>query len=360
MLKKIHTGNRMKIKRGDYCMEKIRLGRTNLMVSKSGFGALPIQRISFEDAKTILQKAYDSGINFFDTARMYTDSEEKIGYALSEVRKNIILATKSKATDKKGVLQDLEISLRNLKTDHVDLLQLHNPKDIPNPADPESSYAGLLEARQKGKVRFIGLTNHSISTAIQAAESELFDTIQFPLNSLSADGDLKLIDVCKRQDLGVIAMKGLSGGLITKASSTFAFLRQFDNVVPIWGIQRMSELEEFIALEKNPPALDEPMWKVIQKDRAELAGNFCRGCGYCLPCPAGIEIPTQARISLFLARAPYQPFLEDSFKAKMDLIDRCIGCGHCKDNCPYKLDTPSLLKREQKKYYEFYKAHKEI
>jgi predicted aldo/keto reductase-like oxidoreductase len=209
-------------------------------------------------------------------------------------------------------------------------------------------------------IRFIGFTNHNIKTAIQAAKSDRYDTLQFPLNSLSADEDLELIDVCKEREIGVIAMKALSGGLITNASTTFAFLRQFENVVPIWGIQKMSELEEFIALEENPPILDERMWKVIQKDRAELAGNFCRGCGYCMPCPVGIEIPTQARISLLLGRAPFQPFLAENFKEKMDLINHCIECGHCKNNCPYELDTPNLLKRELKKYDEFYEARQKI
>ncbi|MBP2625835.1 MAG: putative oxidoreductase of aldo/keto reductase family [Firmicutes bacterium] len=339
-------------------MDKIRLGRTNLMVSKSGFGALPIQRISFEETKAILRKAYDSGINFFDTARMYTDSEEKIGYAFSDVRSNIIIATKSQAKDKKTLFSHLETSLKNLKTDYIDIFQLHNPKDISNHEDPKSLYTGLLEAKQKGMIRFIGFTNHNIKTAIQAAESNLYDTIQFPLNTLSSIEELKLIDVCKKRDVGVIAMKALSGGLITSASAAFAFLRQFDNVVPIWGIQKMSQLEEFIALEKNPPVLDEAMWKIIEKDRAELAGDFCRGCGYCMPCPAGIEIPTQARISLLLGRAPYQPFLENSFREKMSLINQCIECGRCKNNCPYGLDTPNLLKRELKKYDEFYQAHK--
>jgi len=341
-------------------MDQIKLGRTNLMVSRSGFGALPIQRISFEEAKTILRKSYDNGINFFDTARMYSDSEEKIGYALSDVRNNIIIATKSQAKDKKTLFQHLETSLKNLKTDFIDILQLHNPKEIPNPEDPESLYAGLLEAKQKGMIRFIGLTNHNIKIAVEAAASNRYDTIQFPLNPLSADEDLKLIDVCKEREIGVIAMKALSGGLITNASTTFAFLRQFNNVIPIWGIQRMSELDEFIALEKNPPALDEAMWKLIQKDRTELAGDFCRGCGYCMPCPAGIEIPTQARISLLLGRAPYQPFLTENFREKMDLINQCIECGHCKNNCPYELDTPNLLKRELKKYNEFYESHQKI
>lgn len=338
-------------------MDKIKLGRTNLMVSRSGFGALPIQRISFEDSKAILRKAYDNGINFFDTARAYTDSEEKLGYALADVRSRIIIATKSKCEDRKTLLQHLETSLKNLKTDYVDILQLHNPKALPDPQDPESPYAGLLEAKKKGMIRFFGLTNHQLPTALKAAESKLYDTIQFPLNSLSSDADLKLIEVCRQRNLGVIAMKGLSGGLITKAATTFSFLRQYDNVEPIWGIQRMSELDEFLALEKNPPALDEAMWQIIRQDRKELAGNFCRGCGYCLPCPAGIEIPVQARISLLLERAPYQEYLTDSFRQQMDKIDDCIHCGHCKSQCPYELDTPNLLKRELEKYNQFYAAH---
>lgn len=338
-------------------MDKIKLGRTNLMVTRSGFGALPIQRISFEDAKKILRKAYDNGINFFDTARMYSDSEEKIGYSLSDVRKDIIIATKSHANDKETLLKHLQTSLKNLKTDYVDILQLHNPEKLPNPEDPNGLYAGLLEAKKRGLVRFIGITNHRIDNAMEAATSELYDTIQFPLSSLSADNDLKLITECKKRDIGVIAMKALSGGLITNVASTFTFLRQFDNLVPIWGIQRETELDEFIALEENPPVLDDNMWSIINKDRLELAGDFCRGCGYCLPCPAGIEIPTAARITLLLGRSPYEGFLEDDFKEKMNLINNCIECGHCKNHCPYKLDTPNLLKRELKNYNEFYAKH---
>lgn len=338
-------------------MEKTRLGRTGLMVTRTSFGALPIQRVSFDEAKKLLVKAYDNGINFFDTARGYTDSEEKIGYALAEVRKNIIIATKTFSQDKKTLFEHLETSLKNLKTDYVDILQLHNPADLSDPNDPDSTYAGLLEAKRKGMVRFIGITNHRIKIAMEAVASGLYDTMQFPLSSLSSDVDLELIEQCKKYDVGLIAMKAMSGGLITNAASTFAFLRQYENVVPIWGIQRESELDEFLSMEEQPPILDETLWKVINKDREELSGNFCRGCGYCMPCPAGIEIPMQARISLLLRRAPYQQFLQDEFRKKMDLIPECIDCGNCRDHCPYKIDTPNLLKRELENYNEFYRAH---
>jgi len=339
-------------------MEKMRLGRTGLMVSRSGFGALPIQRISFEDSKAILTRAYESGINFFDTARMYSDSEEKIGNALSGVRDNIIIATKTHAKDKKTLFEHLETSLKNMKTGYIDLYQLHNPGKLPEPDDKSGLYAGLIEARQKGLIRYIGITNHSLENAIEAAESGLYDTVQFPLSSLSSDEDLKLPEVCKKADVGLIAMKAMSGGLITNPATTFAFLRKFGNIVPIWGVQRMSELEDFIALEKNPPVLDEKMMEIIRKDREELSGEFCRGCGYCLPCPAGINIPLQARISLMMNRSPYAEYLTDSFREKMELINDCINCGHCRDHCPYKLNTPELLKKELKRYHEFYEAHK--
>ena len=339
-------------------MKKIKLGRTNLMVSRVGFGALPIQRISLEEAAYLLRKAYDNGINFFDTARGYTDSEEKIGYALSDVRPNIIIATKSHAKDKKTLFENLETSLKNLKTDYIDIYQLHNPPELPDPDDPDGLYSGLLEARQKGMIRFIGITNHRLNVAMDAVTSGLYDTIQFPFSSLSSDEDVKLVKEAGKYDIGFIAMKPLSGGLITRVAATFAFLSQFDNVVPIWGIQRKWELDEFIRLENNPPALDDNMWKVIEQDRKELQGAFCRGCGYCLPCPADIPIPFAARMSLLLKRAPYQGYLSDEWNERMERIERCTGCGHCRAHCPYGLDTPALLKTNLKEYREFRALHK--
>jgi predicted aldo/keto reductase-like oxidoreductase len=207
-------------------------------------------------------------------------------------------------------------------------------------------------------VRFIGISNHKLSAAMEAAASGLYDTIQFPLSSISSDKDLKLVDECRKHDVGLIAMKGLSGGLITNAASTFAFLRQYDNVLPIWGIQRERELDEFLSFEKNPPLLDDDMWCIIEKDRKDLAGSFCRACGYCMPCPAGIPIPTAARMSLLLRRAPYQQYLADDWKEKMELITECRECGQCRKRCPYGLDTPNLLKGMLDDYRQFSREHK--
>jgi aryl-alcohol dehydrogenase-like predicted oxidoreductase len=338
-------------------MQKIRLGRTDLLVSRSGFGAIPIQRIRFDEAKHLLRKAYDHGINFFDTARGYTNSEEKIGYALSDVRKDIILATKSPAKDKAGLLQDIETSLSKLNTDYIDILQVHNPSYVPTPDGEDKVYEGLLEAKAQGKIRFIGFTNHRIKIALEAIASDLYDTLQFPLSCLSAEKDLQLIAECQRRDLGVIAMKALSGGLITNAAVAFTFLRQYDNVAPIWGIEQEAQLDEFLALEQSPPALDGEMWKVIEQDRKELSGAFCRGCGYCLPCPVEIPINMASRMMLLLHRMPYQRFITPEWKANMELITECTECGQCRERCPYDLDPPALLKQQLPAYREFYAKH---
>ena len=338
-------------------MEKMRLGRTNLFVSRSGFGALPIQRTSMDEAVRLLHRAYESGMDFFDTARYYSDSEEKIGKALSPVRSKIVIATKAMAKTRKEVLTSLASSLEQLKSDYVDILQLHNPPLLPDVQDPESPYAGLLEARERGQTRFIGISCHRLSNALDAARSGHYDTVQFPLSSLSSADDLALAALCREHDCGLIAMKALSGGLITNAATSFAFLRQFENVLPIWGIQYEHELDEFLALEHDPPVLDEDLWKLIRKDRMELAGLFCRGCGYCMPCPAGIEINWAARMSLLLRRAPAQGFMTDGWRDKMRLINNCTKCGQCKKKCPYGLDTPVLLEKNLADYDRFYASY---
>ncbi len=339
-------------------MKQIRLGRTNLMVSASSFGALPIQRLTREEAVRLLRKAFDSGINYFDTANAYSDSEEKIGLGLSDVRHEIVISTKSGATDRQGVLAHAELSLKRMKTDYIDILQLHNPSVLPDPEDPDSSYAGLLEAQKRGWVRFIGITQHSNERARAAVRSGKYDTLQFPFSSLSDEKDVALARLAYENDIGFIAMKGLAGGLIRDAETTFSFIKQYPYVVPIWGIQRESELVQFLALEENPPAYDNEMRERIQQDRLSLAGDFCRGCGYCLPCPAQIDIPTAARMNLLLRRAPYQQFLTDASRDAMLRIEDCIGCGSCKSRCPYGLDTPSLLKENLADYKAFYQEQR--
>jgi len=341
-------------------METTRLGRTGLIVTRTAFGVLPLQRTPLPEATYILRRAYDAGITFYDTARAYSNSEEKIGHALADVRDRIVIATKTMATTREGLLSDLETSLRNLQTDHVDILQLHNPAQIPDPADPESSYAGLVEARAQGKVRFFGLTNHSRERAAAGVASGLFDTLQFPFCHISTPEDLALIALCQQHDLGVIGMKSLCGGLLTNTRAAFAFLRQYLPLVPIWGFQRREELEEMLAMDADPPVLDELLQAQIADDRRNLAGNFCRACGYCLPCPAEIPIPMAARMSLLLRRMPYQQFLSDEWKEQMHRIESCTECGHCRAHCPYQIDTPALLRSMLEDYEQFYADHEQV
>ncbi len=332
----------------------VTLGKTDIIVNKNGFGALPIQRISFDDAKVLLRKAYDAGVRFFDTARFYTDSEEKIGYALSDVREHIYIATKTAATTAEGFWKDLETSLHNLKTDYVDIYQFHNPAVCPKPGDGSGLYEAMLEAKEQGKIRFIGITNHRMSIAEEAIESGLYDTLQFPFNYLSTEREIALAKACVEHEMGFIAMKGLSGGLLTNSAAIYAYMAQFENVLPIWGVQKESELDEFLSYIGNPPELTDELKAVIEKDQKELAGEFCRGCGYCMPCPAGIEINNCARMSLLLRRSPSARYLSPEGQAKMKKIEDCLHCGHCKSMCPYGLDTPKLLEENYKDYKEVF------
>ena len=333
-------------------MDYVTLGRTEIKVCKNGFGALPIQRISLDSAKEILLHAYNSGINFFDTARFYTDSEEKIGYALSDVRDKIYIATKTAAQNADDFWKDLNTSLNNMKTDYIDIYQFHNPSFCPKPNDGTGLYEAMLEAKAQGKIRFIGLTNHRLAVAQEAIDSGLYDTIQFPFCYLATDKDIAIVENCKKNNLGFIAMKGLSGGLITNSAAAYAFMAQYDNVLPIWGVQRMSELNEFLSYNTNPPSVTGEIKELIDNDRKMLAGEFCRGCGYCMPCPVGLEINNCARMSLLLRRSPSELQLTPAVQAKMKKIENCLHCNQCKSKCPYGLDTPKLLEENYKDYVE--------
>lgn len=331
-------------------MNTVTLGTTGITVNKNGFGALPIQRISNEDAVHLIRKAYQAGITFFDTARFYTDSEVKLGEALEGIRDQVYIATKTGAATADAFWKDLETSLHNLKTDYVDLYQFHNPAFCPKPGDGSGLYEAMLQAKEEGKVRHIGITNHRLQVAQEAIASGLYETLQFPFCYLSGEKELALVNACQEKKMGFIAMKALSGGLITNSAAAYAFQAQYENVLPIWGIQREQELDEFISYIDNPPAMTEEIKALIAQDRAELSGDFCRGCGYCMPCPAGIEINNCARMSLLLRRSPSALQLTEEVQEKMKKIENCLHCNRCKSKCPYELDTPTLLVKNYEDY----------
>ena len=331
-------------------METVTLGSTGITVNKNGFGALPIQRINTEDAAALARKAYDAGITFFDTARFYTDSEVKLGVAFEGMREKVYIATKTAAATPEEFWDQLQTSLSNLKTDYIDIYQFHNPAVCPKPGDGSGLYEAMLEAKAQGKIRHIGITNHRLAVAKEAIESGLYETLQFPFCYLATEKDIELVEACKKANMGFIAMKALSGGLITNSAAAYAFEAQYDNVLPIWGVQRESELDEFISYIDNPPVMNDELQAVIDQDREQLSGDFCRGCGYCMPCPVGIEINNCARMSLLLRRSPSELQLTEDVQKKMKKIENCLHCNQCKSKCPYGLDTPTLLAKNYEDY----------
>ena len=331
-------------------MKNVRLGKTGIITDKNGFGALPIQRISVEEAVKLVKKAYNAGFTFFDTARAYTDSEIKLGEAFDGIRDKVFIASKTQAQNGEDLKKDLDTTLKNLRCEYLDLYQFHNPAFCPKPGDGTGLYEAAEEAKKAGKIRHIGITNHRLAVAKEAIESGLYETLQFPFSYLSGEQEIELVNMCKEADMGFIAMKALAGGLINNSAAAYAFLDRFDNVLPIWGVQRESELEEFISYIGNPPVMTDELNAIIEKDRQELSGEFCRGCGYCMPCPVGIEINNCARMSLMIRRAPSEAQLTPEMQAKMKKIEDCLHCGQCKEKCPYGLDTPTLLEKNYEDY----------
>ena len=333
-------------------MRKVTLGNTGITVNKNGFGALPIQRTPRKRAVALLQKAFEKGVDFYDTARFYSDSEEKLGLAFGDVRKQVFLSSKTMAQTADGFWRDLEETLGNLKTDYLDIYQFHNPSFCPKPGDGSGLYEAMLEAKRQGKIRHIGITNHRLAVAEEAVASGLYETLQFPFSYLSSEKELELVRSCQQAGMGFLAMKALAGGLITNSAAAYAFMSQFAHVLPIWGIQRETELDEFLSCQEQEPELMGALKDIIDQDRKELQGEFCRGCGYCMPCPAGIEINNCARMSLLIRRAPSEAQLTEEMQAKMRKIADCQHCGKCKKKCPFGLDTPALLEKNYKDYME--------
>ena len=331
-------------------MRNITLGKTGITVPQNAFGALPIQRVSQEAAVALLRRAYEAGMRFFDTARAYSDSEIKVGEAFEGMRDKVYIASKTQAKTPKKFWTDLETSLKNLRTDYIDLYQLHCVGQCYRPGDGTGLYECLLEAKEKGMIRHIGITAHKVGIAEEIVASGLYETLQFPLSYLSSEREEKLVRACKEADMGFICMKALSGGLITNSKAAAAYTFQFDNALPIWGIQKEEELDQWLALFDEDVEMDDEIRAFIRKEREELAEEFCRGCGYCDPCTVGIQINLCARMSLMVRRSPSAKFLDEENQAKMMQIENCIDCGRCLSRCPYELPIPSLLRKNLEDY----------
>ena len=334
-------------------MKNITLGKTGITVPQNGFGALPIQRISLDDAVTILRKAYKGGMRFFDTARAYSDSEIKLGAAFGDgyvERDKIIIATKTAAKKPEDFWTDLETSLKNLRTEYIDIYQFHMMNECWKPGDGSGMYECMMEAREQGKIRHISGTAHKLGVARELIESGLYDTLQYPISYLADDKEIELIKMCNDNNVGLICMKGLAGGLITNSKAAMAFISQFDGAVPIWGIQKESELDEWLSYMDDTPEYSGDLKEFIENEKKTLSGDFCRGCGYCMPCSVGIQINQCNRMSLMLRRASSAGWLSEYWQAEMEKVEKCIECGVCMPKCPYGLKIPELLRKNLDDY----------
>lgn len=327
-------------------MKSIRLGKTGFMVSEVGFGGIPIIPLGFDESVSVVRHCFEQGITFFDTANMYGDSEKKIGNALESVRDKIIVATKTLSRDKEGAQKHIGYSLKNLKTDTIDLYQFHNiskESDLDQILGPGGALEAVRAAMDDGKIRFMGFSSHDIATAIKACKTELFTTIQFPFNFIECQPVDNLFKVAEDLDMGIIAMKPLGGGLLERADLCFRFLQQYPKVVPIPGIQSIPEMDEIISLYHERRPLTQADNKEIDNIRSELGKHFCHRCGYCMPCEQGVKITDVMSFRSMVKRMDLQIGLALS-GPNMESVENCTECGECLEKCPYSLPIPDLLK----------------
>jgi uncharacterized protein len=329
-------------------METIRLGRTNLMVSRIGFGGIPIQRLAEDEAVTVVKKCLDLGITYIDTANAYTTSERRIGKAISgRNRKELIIATKSGARTKEGVEQHLENSLKQLGIDYIDLYQFHGVNDIKNlemVLAPSGPMTVVQKAMKDGVIKHVGITSHSMDAAKEAVKTDRFETIMFPFNFITSEPATDLLPLCRKQDIALIAMKPLAGGMLDNVPVAFKYLLQFPDVVPLVGIEKTWEIEEIVGLLGKSWKLTKREQNQMQKMKAELGAKFCRRCDYCQPCTANIAISTVMNMPSFAKRMPPERIFSGNLADAMQKAYDCTDCGDCEERCPFKLPIREIMK----------------
>ncbi|MCL2058289.1 MAG: aldo/keto reductase [Oscillospiraceae bacterium] len=339
-------------------MDKVRFGKTGLMVSKVAFGGIPIQRLSLDEAAEVVRGVIGLGVNFIDTANGYTDSEEKIGAAIKGMqRDSLVIASKSGARDKKTFLEHLDLSLRRLGTDYVDLYQHHGVSTEAHYDalfEEGGVYEGMMESVRAGKIRFPAISSHSVPLALRIIREGKFAALQLPINYVDDEAAKEAIPLAKEHDVGFIAMKPFGGGLLNNAKLSIRYLMQFDNVVPDPGIEKLSEMEEIVRIVESGGAFTEADAAEIDKAKQELGPRWCHRCDYCQPCPQGIGISMALTVESFFKRMPFSR-VEMMANERMEAAKGCTGCRACVSRCPYDLDIPELLK-EKIGIWETYRA----
>ena len=328
-------------------MEYRILGKTGLEISRLGFGGIPIQKIDAEGTKKLVVEMLKEGINYIDTARGYTVSEEYLGYALEGVRDKFVIATKSMARTKDAMAKDIDISLKNLRTDYIDLYQVHNPsaKDVEQVVAPGGALEALLEAKAAGKIGHIGITLHSVDLFKTAIELPWVETVMFPYNIVETQGEA-LIAKCAEKNIGFICMKPLAGGAIEDAEIALRFIVSNPAVtVVIPGMADVAEIKQNIAATANTAALNTEEQAKVDAIKESLGTNFCRRCNYCAPCTVGINISAVFLFEGYYSRYDLKDWAQDRYSSLSKTASDCIGCGVCESRCPYELPIRQMLKR---------------
>ncbi|MEM1549482.1 MAG: aldo/keto reductase [Candidatus Methanomethylicia archaeon] len=322
------------------------LGRTGLKIFPIGFGGIPIQVVEDREAIKVIRRAYELGVNFYDTARVYGSSERKIGEALNDVREEVIIATKTTAKSYENAIKDLETSLSELKTDYIDIWQLHNVsthETLEKVLSSNGAIEALKEAKKRGKVRCIGITSHNLNVLIKAMETNIFDTIQFPFNYLSDEAKIDVIPKAIEMNLGIIAMKPIAGGEINYPKIALKYVLKHNVTVAIPGMKSIIEVEENVSSIKDGIEITKEEEEIIEYERRNMEKIFCRGCMYCMPCPQGIPISQLLRIKQFVNRTGISRQVIEIYEEAKNTVPNCKLCRQCEEKCPYNLPITTLI-----------------
>lgn len=339
-------------------MQYRKLGKTGLVISEVGFGCIPIIRLSTDDAIHVLRHAFDRGINFFDTANAYRDSEPKIGRALRDHRDKIVLATKTGKRDAAGATADIENSLRLLQTDYLDLFQFHQvskEEDWKAIIAPGGALEAAVKAKEQGKIRHIGVSSHSYTMALKLIKTGLFATVMFPFSFMEDSAKGEMLSLTHQMEMGFLSMKPFGGGVIDNAKLAFKFLRQYPEAIPIPGFDSVAYVDEVVSFYEQPNIVTVEDTALMEKYRQDLGSRFCRRCEYCQPCPNGVSITPAMSYPIVTKRMSSAVSVE-RLKNAMDSVTKCISCGMCIKRCPYELPIPEILQRN----YSLYTEHRNL